>query len=135
MKQSVDELAEGRALMRTNLWRILWVSIVVATMSASVLGAAAWLRVAVIGLVSLLVHRGRRGALWLLGVLTVFAGTGMVVVALVRGELDWTTRVMFGVLGAAQALSFVILFKAPEVRRFMEHQRDLAGGSGHAGHP
>lgn len=118
-----DELEEGRALMRTNLWRIMWVSIVVATMSASVLGAAAWLRVVVIGLVSVLVHRGRRGALWLLGVLTVFAGLGMVVVALGRPELDWTTRVMFGVLGAAQALSFLILAKAPEVRRFMEHQR------------
>jgi hypothetical protein len=123
MEPMRDELAEGRALMRTNLWRILWVSIVVATMSASVLGATAWLRVAVIALVSVLVHRGRRGALWLLGLLTVFSGLGMVVVALVRPELDWTIRVMFGVLGAAQALSFLILFKAPEVRRFMEHQR------------
>jgi hypothetical protein len=134
MEPPRDELAEGRALMRTNLWRILWVSIVVATMSASVLGATAWLRVVVIGLVSVLVHRGRRGALWLLGLLTVFAGIGMVVVALLRPELDWTVRVMFAVLGAAQALSFLILFKAPEVRRFMEHQRALAGG-GHAGHP
>lgn len=117
------ELAEGRSLTRTNLWRIFWVAVVVASMSSSILGAAAWIRVALIGLVCLLVHRGRRGALWLLGALTVFAGAGMVVIAVVRGDLQWTDRVLFGVLGTAQVLSFVILLKAPEVRRFMEHQR------------
>lgn len=119
-------VTEGRKLARTNLWRIIWVSAVVAMMSAPVLGIAAWLRLAMISLVSVLVYRGLRVALWVLGGLTVFAGVGMVVVAAVRGDLHWTDRVLFGVLGAAQVLSFVILFKAPEVRRFMEHQRGQA---------
>jgi hypothetical protein len=130
MEPADAELSEGRALTRTNLWRIFWVSLVVGMMSASILGAAAWLRVLMIGLVCLLVHRGRRWALWLLGLLTVFAGVGMVVVAVVRAELHWTDRMMFGVLGAAQVLSYVILAKAPEVRRFMDHQRTrLAAGA------
>ena len=118
-----DELADGRALTRVNLGRIVGVAAVIAAMSSPLLGAAAWLRLAMIALVSVLVYRGMRGALWALGVLTVFAGVGMVFVALVRGELSWTDRVLFAVLGAVQVLAFVILLKAPEVQRFMAHQR------------
>jgi hypothetical protein len=122
------ELAVGRALTRTNLWRIFWISAVVGLMSSSVLGAAAWLRVALIGFVCLLVYRGLRGALWVLGLLTVFAGVMMVFTAVARPGFDWTDRVLFGVLGVVQVLAFVILLKAPEVRAFMEGQRGKTEG-------
>ena len=128
MDPADDELAQGRALTRTNLWRIVWVSAVVAALSARIVGPVSWLRLAVIALVSLLVYRGLRGALWVLGVLTVFAGAGMAVVALVRTDMRWADRLLFGGLGVVQVLAFVILLKAPEVQRFMAHQRTRAGG-------
>lgn len=128
MEPSEDAIADGRSLVQTNLLRIVWVSAVVAWLSAPMLGAAAWLRLAMIVLVCVLVYRGLRGALWVLGALTVFAGVGMSVLAVIRAELHWSTRVMFAVLGAVQVLAFVILLKAPEVRRFMEHQRGRGAG-------
>lgn len=120
-----DELAAGRALTRVNLWRIFGVSALVALLSSRSSGdtGAAWLRLLAIGLSCLLVYKGLRWALWLLGLLTVLAGAAMMVVGLMGVSLHWTDRVVFSVGGAVQVLAFLILLKAPEVRSFMEHQR------------
>jgi hypothetical protein len=120
------ELIEGRALVRTNLWRIFFISACVAWIAARSSGSEAWMRLVVIGLVCLLVYRGLRWALWLLGALTLFAGLMMIGVALARPELHWTDRYLFAAAGVVQVLAFLILLKAPEARQFMEHQRDLA---------
>jgi hypothetical protein len=120
------ELIEGRALVRTNLWRIFIISACVAWIASSSTGSAAWMRLIVIGLVCLLVYRGLRWALWLLGALTLIAGLMMIGVALARPELHWTDRYLFAAAGAVQVLAFVILLKAPEARQFMQHQRLIA---------
>jgi hypothetical protein len=120
------ELIDGRALVRTNLWRIFFISACVAWIASRSTGSAAWMRLIVIGLVCLLVYRGLRWALWLLGALTLLAGLMMIGVALARPELHWTNRYLFAAAGVVQVLAFVILLKAPEARQFMEHQRHLA---------
>lgn len=118
-------VAAGRRLARVNLWRIFAISALVTVVAASQLGAgqADVLRLVVIALCCVLVYRGHRWALWLLGLLTVGAGALMVVLSLAMPALDWTYRVVLGVLGAVQVLAFVILLKAPEVRAFMDAQR------------
>jgi hypothetical protein len=123
---NTTELIEGRALVRTNLWRIFFISACVAWVAAETLASAAWMRLIVIGLVCLLVYRGLRWALWLLGALTVFAGLSMIAIALIRPDLHWTDRYLFAAAGVVQVLAFVILLKAPEAREFMRHQRQLA---------
>ena len=120
------ELIEGRALVRTNLWRIFFISACVAWMGSRTGGSATWMRLIVIGLVSLLVYRGLRWALWLLGALTLLAGLIMIGVGLTRPELHWTDRYLFAVAGGVQVLAFLILLRAPEARQFMEHQRQMA---------
>lgn len=118
-------VADGRALTRVNLWRIFAVSAVVTWIAARAPGAnaALWPRLGLILLACLLVYRGYRWALWLLGFLTVLAGSMMVVLAVAKEGMHWTDRIMFGVPGAFQVLAFLILVKAPEVRAFMEAQR------------
>jgi hypothetical protein len=128
----VADHLEGRVLVRTNLWRIFWVSAVVtwiASGSPTSTLAGTWGRLAVIALCCLLVYNGRRWALWLLGMLTVFAGLMMVVVAFTIPEMSWTNRIIWGVSGAVQVLAFVILLKAPEVRAFMIVQGSKAKSS------
>jgi hypothetical protein len=121
---------EGRALARTNLWRIFSISVVVSVVAArGPAGDAVWARLFVIGLACLLVYRGLRWALWLLGILTVFAGLAMVAVGIGVEGIDWTNRVLLAVGGAVQVLAFVILARAPEVRAFMAAQR-ARGGDG-----
>jgi len=128
----VTERSAGRLLVRTNLWRIFWVSAVVTWIASrsptSTLGGT-WGRLAVIALCCLLVYQGRRWALWLLGLLTVFAGLMMVVVAFTIPDMSWTNRIIWGVSGAVQVLAFVILVKAPEVRAFMSAQGSKAKSS------
>jgi hypothetical protein len=123
------ELIGGRELVRTNLWRIFLISACVASLASRSAGGASWMRLIVVGLVCLLVYRGFRWALWLLGALTVFAGLMMIGVALARADLHWTHRYLFAVAGAVQLFAFVILLKAPEAREFMGHQRQLAAQS------
>ena len=116
------EIIEGRSLVRTNLWRIFWVSAVVtliASESPSSTVAGTWGRLAVIALCCLLVYQGRRWALRLLGLLTVFAGLLMVITAFTTPGLEWTIRTLWGVSGAVQVIAFVILAKANEVRSYM----------------
>jgi hypothetical protein len=120
------ELIEGRALVRTNLWRIFIISACVAWIASGSTGSAAWMRLIVIGLVCFLVYRGLRWALWVLGALTLIAGLMMIGVAFARPELHWTDRYLFAAAGVVQVLAFVILLKAPEAREFMEHQRQIA---------
>ena len=84
---------------------------------------AAWLRLAAIALLCLLVYRGLRLALWALGIFAVLAGALMVFAAVVRPDLPVTTRLLFGATGALQVAAFVILVKAPAVRTFMAAQR------------
>ncbi len=121
---ALSPAAEGRGLTRTNLWRIFWISTVVSVVAAQdTPGNAIWARLLVIGLSCLLVYRGLRWALWLLGALTVFAGLAMVLVGVLRGGLDWTNRLLFAAGGVVQVLAFVILVRAPEVRAFMDAQR------------
>jgi hypothetical protein len=125
------ELRLGRALVRTNLWRIVWVSLVVGGVAASAPGArplASAARLGLIVLTALLVYRGLRWALWLLGAMTVLAGIAMVVVAFVHPDLDWLPRALFAVGGTAQVLSFLVLVKAPEVRAYMASRRGAGGG-------
>lgn len=120
---SVDE---GRALVRVNLWRIFWVSAVVtyfASRSPAAEGIAAYLRLAAIALMCVLVYRGYRGALWGLGFFTALAGALMVVMAVTTTSLRLFDRALFGVLGGVQVLAFLILWKAPEVQEFMRAQR------------
>jgi cytochrome c oxidase subunit IV len=123
--------AEGRALTRTNLWRIFWISAVVSAVAAQE-GAnlQVWARLFFIGLACVLVYRGLRWALWLLGVLTVFAGLAMVFVAVMWQRLDWPNRVLLAAGGIVQVLAFVILLRAPEVRAFMDAQRARSGSGG-----
>lgn len=90
-------------------------------------GNAAWLRLAAIALMCVLVYRGRRWALWLLGFFAVLAGGFLVVLAFVTPNMSVFDRALFGVLGAVQVLAFVILVKAPSVRAFMAAQRSDAG--------
>ena len=120
-----DPLVNGKSLTRVNLWRIFAVSVIVTWIGASQPEAAAtaWPRLVLIGLCCVLVYRGYRWALWVLGLLTVLAGAFMVVLAFVMADLHWTDRVLFGVLGALQVAAFVILSRAPEVRAFMAAQR------------
>jgi hypothetical protein len=125
------EIIEGRSLVRTNLWRIFWVSAVVtwiASGSASSTVAGTWGRLAVIALCCLLVYQGRHWGLWLLGLLTVFAGLLMVITAFTTPGLEWTTRTLWGVSGAVQVIAFVILAKATEVRSYMRAKQ--AGPAG-----
>ncbi len=121
------ELEEGRALVRTNLWRIFWVSAIVAWLGSRSAGNLAWLRLVAIALACLLAYRGLRWGLWLLGVLTVFAGAMMIGLALTVPGLEWTDRVLLAGGGMVQVLAFLILLNAPEVRAFMEHQRRAHG--------
>jgi hypothetical protein len=123
------EVIEGRGLVRTNLWRIFLISACVASLASGSTGSASWMRLVVIGLVCLLVYRGFRWALWLLGALSVFAGLMMIGVALTRPDLHWTDRYLFAAAGVVQVLAFVILLKAPEAREFMTHQRRMAAQS------
>lgn len=130
------ELQLGRMLVRTNLWRIVWVAVVVHMIAGGAPDAnvpATVARLVMIGLTAWLVYRGLRWALWLLGALTVLAGVFMVVVALVTPALDWTLRALFAVAGAAQVFAFLVLVKAPEVRAFMQAQRDAASARGKRG--
>lgn len=124
------QLAEGRTLVRVNLWRIFWVSAVVAWVAARAegTGSTAWLRLAAIALMCVLVYRGRRWALWMLGFFAVLAGVLMVLLALLSPKLQLFDRVLFALLGAVQVIAFVILVKAPSVRAFMAAQRH--GGTG-----
>ena len=122
-----DPLAEGRALARINLWRIFWVSAIVTMLAVQGDSGqdttAAWLRLAAIALLCLLVYRGLRLALWALGVFAVLAGALMVFAAVVRPDLPVATRLLFGATGALQVAAFVILVKAPAVRAYMAAQR------------
>ena len=126
-KPASDSLAEGRALTRINLWRIFWVSAVVTLLAAQGHSgqdaSAAWLRLAAIGLLCLLVYRGLRWALWLLGLFAVVAGALMLYTAIANRDLSIATRFLFGATGALQVAAFVILAKAPAVRAFMASQR------------
>jgi peptidoglycan/LPS O-acetylase OafA/YrhL len=122
-----DAVVDGGALVRTNLWRIFGVSALVASVAAPSTGSAAWLRLAAIGLACLLVYRGLRWALWLLGSMTIIAGALMVYLAVATDGMDWTYRVLFGVCGMVQVLAFLILVRAPEARQFMESQRSVPG--------
>ncbi len=130
-------LDEGRSLLRVNLWRIFWVSAVVtyfASQAGADVGRSAYMRLAAIALMCVLVHRGYRGALWGLGLFTVLAGVLMVVMALTTPALQLFDRALFAVLGAVQVIAFVILVKAPAVRAFMATQRARhGGGSGDTG--
>ncbi len=114
---------EGQALVRINLWRIFGVSAVVASLSAPSAGASAWLRLVAIALACLLVYRGLRWALWLLGSMTILAGALMLYLALAGSAMPLADRVLFGVCGTVQVLAFVILARAPEAREFMDAQR------------
>ncbi len=125
---------EGRALTRVNLWRIFWVSAMVtyfAAQSQPVEASAAYLRLAAIALMCVLVYRGYRGALWGLGFFTALAGALMVIMAVSNTSLRLLDRTLFGVLGGVQVLAFLILLKAPEVKEFMRAQRErhAKGGS------
>ena len=127
------EIIEGRSLVRTNLWRIFWVSAVItwiASGSPSSTAAGTWGRLAVIALCCALVYRGRRWALWLLGLLTVFAGLLMVITAFTTPGLEWTNRTLWGVSGAVQVVAFVILAKATEVRSYMRAKQREATDRG-----
>jgi hypothetical protein len=125
-------LVEGRTLMRVNLWRIFWVSAVVAFFASRATGAgsSAWLRLGAIALMCLLVYRGLRWALWLLGAFTVLAGALMVVLAFTTPGMQLFDRALFAVLGAVQVIAFVILVKAPSVRAFMASQREPPSKAG-----
>ena len=131
MSADDGEVAAGRRLARVNLWRIFAISALVtgvAWSSRAGAGAMDALRLLAIAVCCVQVYRGRRWALWLLGLLTVGAGALMVALSLVLPTLDWAVRVTMGVLGAVQLLAFVILVKAPEVRAYMAARR--AGTSG-----
>lgn len=127
-------LEEGRSLLRVNLWRIFWVSAVVTFFAAQARaesGTSAYLRLAAIAFMCVLVYRGYRGALWGLGFFTALAGALMVVMAFTTPALRLFDRALFAVLGAVQVIAFIILVKAPAVRAFMATQRArLGGGSG-----
>ena len=125
-------LAEGRTLMRVNLWRIFWVSAVVAFFAsrAAGTGMSAWLRLGAIALMCLLVYRGLRWALWLLGAFTVLAGALMVLLAFTTPGMQLFDRALFAVLGAVQVIAFVILVKAPSVSAFMASQRESPSRAG-----
>ena len=119
-------LDEGRSLARVNLWRIFWVSAFVTWLGAQASNQAlvGALRIVMIGLMCVLVYRGFRWALWLLGALTVLAGVLMVGVAVGKAGLEPLDRALFAVGGAVQVAAFVILLRAPAVSAFMRSQRD-----------
>jgi hypothetical protein len=124
-----DPLVEGRSLTRINLWRIFWVSAIVTMLAvqgnSGQNASAAWLRLAAIALLCLLVYRGLRWALWALGVFAVLAGALMVFAAVAKPEMSVATRLLFGATGALQVAAFVILVRAPAVRTFMAAQRTV----------
>ena len=129
-----ENLRLGRRLTIVNLLRVFIIAAgitITATITAPAGSAtnANWLRLAVIALCCLLTFRGRRWALYLLGVLTAFAALLMVVIALGRPMGHWSLRVLFGGLGAVQLLAYLILLRAPEVRAFMASQADLPLGT------
>jgi hypothetical protein len=120
-----EPVSDGRTLTHVNLSRIFVVSVIVTLIGtrAPDSGAANWQRLGLILLCCLLVYRGYRWALWLLGVLAVLAGGFMVVLAFGMSGMHWTDRILFGVPGALQVAAFFVLIKAPQVRAFMAAQR------------
>ena len=119
-----DIIAEGRHLARVNLWRVFAANAGVAWVASPSSGTSAWLRLALIGFCCLLVYRGLRWALTLLGLLTFLAAVLSVVLAFAHPGMHWATRILFGGLGFASGLSYIILYQAPEIRVFMATQRE-----------
>lgn len=120
-------IAEGGRLARVNLWRLFAISAVVSWVGrGGPDGVAGWLRLALIGLFCVLVYRGMRWALVVLGLLTVLAGVLMVGLAFVMADMPAASRLLLGVLGVVQVSAFLILYNAPEVRAFMAARRAAA---------